>query len=97
VEAADGHREVREEQLHPADEQYLEHFPAFVAAFGGAQLLAHGLDRVDADGLPAYLETPNPRTIPFYERHGFAVTGQARAGACPPVTCMLRPPGQAVG
>jgi hypothetical protein len=25
------------------------------------------------------------------------VTGQARAGACPPVTCMLRPPGQAVG
>jgi GNAT superfamily N-acetyltransferase len=58
----------------------------------GAVLLREGLARVDADGLPAYLETPNPRTIPFYERHGFAVTDVAEAGACPPVTCMLRAP-----
>jgi ribosomal protein S18 acetylase RimI-like enzyme len=56
----------------------------------GAALLREGLERVDADGLPAYLETPNPRTIPFYERHGFTVTAVAQAGACPPVTCMLR-------
>jgi GNAT superfamily N-acetyltransferase len=56
----------------------------------GAALLREGLVRVDADGLPVYLETPNPRTIQFYERHGFAVTGVAQAGACPPVTCMLR-------
>jgi MoxR-like ATPase len=26
----------------------------------------------------------------FYERQGFQVTGEARAGACPPVTFMLR-------
>ena len=56
----------------------------------GAALLREGLERVDADGLPAYLETPNPRTIPLYERHGFAVTAVAQAGECPPVTCMLR-------
>ena len=56
----------------------------------GAALLREGLARVDADGLPAYLETPNPRTIPLYERHGFAVTAVAQAGECPPVTCMLR-------
>jgi GNAT superfamily N-acetyltransferase len=56
----------------------------------GAALLREGLERVDADGLPAYLETPNPRTIPLYERHGFAVTEVAQAGECPPVTCMLR-------
>jgi ribosomal protein S18 acetylase RimI-like enzyme len=56
----------------------------------GGTLLREGLARVDADGLPAYLETPNPRTIPLYERHGFAVTAVARAGGCPPVTCMLR-------
>ena len=56
----------------------------------GAALLRDGLARVDADGLPAYLETPNPRTIPLYERDGFAVTAVAQAGECPPVTCMLR-------
>jgi GNAT superfamily N-acetyltransferase len=57
----------------------------------GGALLREGLARVDEDGLPAYLETPNPRTIPFYERHGFAVTAVAQVGECPPVTCMLRP------
>jgi ribosomal protein S18 acetylase RimI-like enzyme len=56
----------------------------------GGRLLARGLDRVDVDHLPAYLETPNPRTVPFYERHGFEVVGTAQNGACPPVTCMLR-------
>ena len=57
----------------------------------GGRLLDLGLRRVDRDGLPAYLETPNPRTIPLYERHGFQVTGQARSGDCPPITAMLRP------
>lgn len=57
----------------------------------GGKLLRDGLAQVDADRLPAYLETPNPRTVPFYERHGFTVVGVARAGACPPVTLMLRP------
>jgi GNAT superfamily N-acetyltransferase len=57
----------------------------------GARLLEHGLRRVDRDAMPAYLETPNPATVPFYERYGFAVTAQARAGDCPPVTSMLRP------
>jgi GNAT superfamily N-acetyltransferase len=58
----------------------------------GGQLLKHCLAVVDADHLPAFLETPNPRTIPFYERHGFAVTSAAQAGTCPPVTSMLRSP-----
>jgi ribosomal protein S18 acetylase RimI-like enzyme len=56
----------------------------------GAALLTQCLARVDADHLPAFLETPNRGTVPFYERHGFAVTGVSRAGACPPVTSMLR-------
>jgi ribosomal protein S18 acetylase RimI-like enzyme len=49
----------------------------------GSELMEHGLRTVDADGLPAYLETPNPRTIPFYERHGFEVTGEASAEPVP--------------
>jgi GNAT superfamily N-acetyltransferase len=56
----------------------------------GGELMTHCLDIVDADHLPTYLETPNPRTIPFYERHGFQVTGVARSGPCPPITFMLR-------
>jgi len=57
----------------------------------GAQLLRHGLARVDTDHLPAFLETPHPRTVTFYERHGFVVSSVSQAGACPPVTSMWRP------
>lgn len=56
----------------------------------GRALLAHCLAMVDEQRLPAYLESPNPRNVPFYARHGFRVVGEARAGACPPVTFMLR-------
>jgi ribosomal protein S18 acetylase RimI-like enzyme len=56
----------------------------------GAQLLAATLGLVDAEHLPAYLETPNPRTVGFYERHGFTVTGQAQAGTAPPLVLMSR-------
>jgi ribosomal protein S18 acetylase RimI-like enzyme len=57
----------------------------------GSELLKQCLTYVDADHLPAFLETPNPRTVPFYERHGFVTTSVSQAGACPPVTSMLRP------
>ena len=56
----------------------------------GSQLMTLCLQIVDATHMPAYLETPNPRTIPFYQRHGFEVTGEAQAGTCPPMTFMLR-------
>ena len=52
--------------------------------------MKHCLTIVDEDHLPVYLDSPNPRNISFYERHGFEVTGQAQAGACPPVVSMLR-------
>jgi GNAT superfamily N-acetyltransferase len=56
----------------------------------GTHLMRRCLQIVDESGLAAYLETPNPRTVPFYERAGFAVTGVAQAGACPPITLMQR-------
>jgi GNAT superfamily N-acetyltransferase len=56
----------------------------------GDRLLKQCLEAVDASHMPAYLETPNPQTIPFYERQGFVVTGATDAGACPPITFMLR-------
>jgi ribosomal protein S18 acetylase RimI-like enzyme len=56
----------------------------------GSRMLVRGLARVDADHLPAYLETPNPRTVPLYERHGFDVVSISQAGECPPITSMVR-------
>ncbi len=38
----------------------------------GGQLLNDGLRTVDAQGLPAYLESSNARNVPLYERAGFA-------------------------
>ena len=64
--------------------------PALQGEGVGTKLLAHGLEIVDSSHLPAYLETPNPRSIAFYERHGFRVTGKAQAGSCPPLALMLR-------
>ena len=72
---------------------YLPWFAVDAALQGrglGNQLMKPCLQIVDASHLPAYLETPNPRTIPFYQRHGFEVTGEAQAGTCPPITFMLR-------
>lgn len=57
----------------------------------GSDLLWGCLEIIDRDHLPSYLDTPNPRTVPFYERHGFDVVGEWAAGACPPVVSMLRP------
>jgi GNAT superfamily N-acetyltransferase len=57
----------------------------------GGQLMEQCLVTVDADRRPAYLETPNPRNLSFYERHGFEVVGEARSGTCPPMIFMLRP------
>ena len=56
----------------------------------GGELMRHCLLKIDEGHLPAYLESPNPRNLSFYERHGFEVTGSSQAGACPPVYSMLR-------
>lgn len=58
----------------------------------GASLMQHVLANCDADGLPAYLESSNPRNIPLYERFGFEVIGTIQVGASPPMYPMLRKP-----
>jgi GNAT superfamily N-acetyltransferase len=82
-------------QAHPTEPHwYLAWLAVDPGAQGrglGARLLARCLANVDASHQPAYLETPNPRTIPFYERHGFTTTGYTQAGSCPPITFMHRP------
>ncbi len=84
------------DEAHPRfPHWYLAWFGVDAALQGGGlggRLMEHCLRIVDKDHLPAYLDSPNPRNISFYERHGFEVTGEAQAGACPPIVSMLRAP-----
>jgi len=57
----------------------------------GSALLEASLDPCDEAGLPAYLESTNPRNIPLYRRYGFEVSGHIQAGECPPLIPMIRP------
>ena len=79
---------------HPPDRHWylawLAVDPSLQANGRGGHLLQQCLLAVDATHLPAYLETPSPRTVDFYRRHGFQVTGRTKAGTCPPLTFMLR-------
>ena len=51
------------------------------------------LERCDAEGTPAYLETDTERNVQLYERHGFEVTEEFDLpGGGPPVWLMWRPP-----
>ena len=65
--------------------------PARRSRGGGTTLLTHALALVDADGLPAYLESTNPRNVSLYERHGFAATGTIALPGGPSLTAMSRP------
>jgi ribosomal protein S18 acetylase RimI-like enzyme len=58
----------------------------------GSALMRTVLDRVDGEGLPAYLESSKESNLPFYNAHGFGVTGEitaARGG--PTLWLMWRP------
>jgi ribosomal protein S18 acetylase RimI-like enzyme len=58
----------------------------------GDKLMAHALVRCDADRLPAYLESSNPRNLGFYRRHGFESLGKIQVGSSPTIVPMLRTP-----
>jgi ribosomal protein S18 acetylase RimI-like enzyme len=59
----------------------------------GSELLRHGLERCDAAGVGAYLESSSPRNVPLYERFGFQVTRTLNLGPDgPPISLMWRAP-----
>jgi ribosomal protein S18 acetylase RimI-like enzyme len=58
----------------------------------GDKLMAHALARCDADGLPAYLDSSNPRNISLYQRHCFEILGKIQVGYSPTIVPMLRKP-----
>jgi len=85
------------EKVHPKEEHY------YLEALGtrqdlqskgvGSAVIGHMLERCDAEGMPAYLESSNVRNVPFYARHGFEATGEIVCGkGAPTVTAMWRDP-----
>lgn len=58
----------------------------------GDKLMAHALNRCDADQLPAYLESSNPLNLSFYQRNGFEALGKIQIGSSPTLVPMLRKP-----
>lgn len=59
----------------------------------GSAVLRPVLDRCDAEGLPAYLESSKESNIAFYRRHGFELRGELQLPyGGPPVWPMWRDP-----
>jgi ribosomal protein S18 acetylase RimI-like enzyme len=81
---------------HPKDRRhaYLWFLGVAPAAQGrgvGSALLRAANARLDAEGLPAYLETGTTRNVALYERHGFKVISQHKARPdAPPMWSMWR-------
>ena len=82
---------------HPADPPhwYLAVLGTDPSAQGqglGSAILRPVLERCDADGVAAYLESSKERNIDFYARHGFRVTAELRLPRGPSVWPMWREP-----
>jgi GNAT superfamily N-acetyltransferase len=59
----------------------------------GMALLSENLDRIDTQGMPAYLESSNPVNHQRYERLGFVQVGEFSApNGGPTAACMWREP-----
>ena len=84
------------DQHHPKDQPHfylmtLGVDPRFHGQGLGSSLLAATLGHIDAQRLPAYLESSSPKNVPLYRRHGFEVISEFRPrGDGPPVWGMWR-------
>jgi GNAT superfamily N-acetyltransferase len=58
----------------------------------GEALMRPVLERCDAEGTPAYLESTRPRNLIFYGRLGFEIVDELEVGGGPVVWAMLRQP-----
>jgi ribosomal protein S18 acetylase RimI-like enzyme len=81
---------------HPHDEHWYLNvvgtLPSRQSQGLGAAVLRPVLDRCDEEGIPAYLESSNPRNVSLYLRHGFVETGEITPAGGPSLTPMWRDP-----
>jgi ribosomal protein S18 acetylase RimI-like enzyme len=87
----------RMEARHPRDPSHWYLFilgtePAAQGRGLGSALLAHMLARVDADQMPAYLESSSERNLALYGRHGFEITSEVVIPGGPRIWPMWREP-----
>ncbi len=87
----------RMEARHPHDPPhwYLFILGTEQAAQGrglGSALLDQGLARIDADGMPVYLESSNEQNLALYGHHGFEVTSEVVIPGGPRIWPMWRAP-----
>ncbi len=66
--------------------------PLFQRVGAGSAVLAPVLERCDAEGLPAYLETQKESNIAYYARHRFEVVRKLDRPPCPPIWTLIRQP-----
>jgi ribosomal protein S18 acetylase RimI-like enzyme len=71
------------DKYHPKDKPhfYLMSIgvdPRFQGQGLGSALLEATLAKIDAKGLPTYLESSNEKNVPLYKRHGYVVTSEFR-------------------
>jgi GNAT superfamily N-acetyltransferase len=86
------------EAAHPRDEPH--YYLGFVATHDdhrgqgiGERLLAQNLELIDAEHMPAYLESSNPKNLARYERLGFRPRAEFEfTPGGPTVTTMWRAP-----
>ncbi len=71
------------EKVHPTEPHYYLEFLGTrreqQGKGGGSAVMSVMLGRCDTEGVAAYLESSNPRNIPFYARHGFVERGTVNA------------------
>jgi GNAT superfamily N-acetyltransferase len=82
------------EEAHPRECHFYLFFmavdPALQGQGLGASILRATLARIDAAGMPAYLENSNPRNTRLYERAGFVAGKSISPVEAPPLIPMWR-------
>lgn len=84
------------EKCHPTEPHFYLAFlavaPEFQGAGLGSRILKATLEKVDAVGMPAYVENSRERNTPFYQRAGFVVQRNVSPEGAPPMLAMWREP-----
>lgn len=84
------------ERVHPREPHYYLRLlgcdPSMQGKGIGAALLAPMMARLDAEKMPAYLESSNDKNLTFYRRHGFETMSVVQTSLGPHVTRMWREP-----
>lgn len=83
------HHEIHEPHYYLA---VLGTDPLFQRTGAGSAALRPVLDRCDAEGITAYLETQKEENLAYYARHAFELIEKVDVGGVPPVWTLSRKP-----